>query len=125
VPPPDLVISELSTTTTLAKIGSTIHVSLSVTNQGGSQPDASSKVELHSSINAVYGDGDDIASSNRPSISKLAPGQIKTFANQSVKMPDTPGVYHICAKADVDSDVTESDETNNTLCTTTTITVQP
>jgi hypothetical protein len=40
-------------------------------------------------------------------------------------MPDTPGEYYICAKADADSVVTESDETYNTLCTHNEITVQP
>jgi len=125
VPLPDLVISALTTTSTSAKVGSIIRVSLSVTNQGGSRLKLLSKVELHASTNSIYGDGDDNSSPYRATTSLLAPGQTRTLGSWPVKMPPTPGTYYVCARADADDVVTETDETNNTLCTTTTITLHP
>jgi subtilase family serine protease len=125
VPLPDLIISALSTTTTSAKVGSIIRVSLSVTNQGGSRSKLLSKVELHASTNTILGDGDDLPSLYRATTTLLSPGQTQTLASWPVKMPPTPGTYYICAKTDADGVISESNETNNTLCTTTTITLHP
>jgi subtilase family serine protease len=48
-------------------------------------------------------------------------------ATNAVQIPATTpvGSYYVCAKADDKNSVVESDETNNTQCTATTVTVPP
>jgi subtilase family serine protease len=123
VPPPDLIVSALSSTATTANAGSSVSLSNSIKNQGGAMA-GSFVVAFHLSTNAIYGDADDIASTTTRTISSLNVGVTST-ATTSVLIPSsTPaGTYYLCAKADNGNAIAESDETNNTRCTVTTITV--
>jgi len=123
VPPPDLIVSALSTTATTVNAGATVSLTNSITNQGGSRA-VSFVTAFHLSTNTVYGDGDDIASVTTRTISALNAGATNT-ATTSVTIPAaTPaGIYYLCAKTDSTNTVAESDETDNTRCTSTTVTV--
>jgi alpha-tubulin suppressor-like RCC1 family protein/subtilase family serine protease len=125
IPSPDLIVSALSTTTTTANAGGIASVINAVKNQGGSK--AGTFVEaFHLSTNAVYGDGDDIVLTTTRTIGSLGVGATSSATN-AVQIPATTpvGSYYVCAKADDKNSVVESDETNNTQCTATTVTVPP
>jgi len=124
VPNSDLIVSAVSTTATTATAGKSVYISNSIKNQGGSKS-GSFVVAFHLSTNPVYGDGDDVVSTKTRMISALAIGGTNT-ASTSVTIPSTTpaGTYYMCVKADDTDTVTELDETNNTACTSTTITVQ-
>ena len=57
-------------------------------------------------------------------IASVTAGATNT-ATTTVTIPTTAlsGPYYLCAKTDSNSTMTENDETNNSLCTTSTITV--
>ena len=122
---PDLVISALSTTATSVKAGGVAHVSFSVMNQGGSKSKIRPKLAFVASTDTAFGNGDDFPSPYVATSATLAPGQTITFDDFRVKMPTLAGTYHVCAKVDVLMAIDEINENNNTLCTPTTITVQP
>jgi hypothetical protein len=123
VPLPDLIVSALSTTTTTANAGGVASVTNTILNMGGSKA-GTFVVAFHLSTNAVFGDGDDIVSTTTRTIGSLGIGATSSATN-SVQIPATipAGSYYICAKADDGNSVAESDETINTACTATTITV--
>jgi hypothetical protein len=123
VPPPDLVMTVVSTTATAVAPGKTFPVSNTVKNQGGSKAGAFT-IAFHLSSNTTYGDGDDITLTPTRSVTTLAAGA-SSAATTTVTVPaSTPlGVYHVCAMADSGSTVAESNEGNNSTCTGTTIQV--
>jgi subtilase family serine protease len=123
VPPPDLIVSSLSTTASSTSAGGTIPVSISVTNQGGVMA-GTSVVAIHLSTNAIYGDGDDIASTTTWTNGSIYQGTTVSATTQ-MRIPDTipTGSYYICVMADSTNAVLEGDEGNNTRCTATTVNV--
>ena len=133
IDPPDLTMSALSTTSISARPGAVIHVSFTVTNNGGSKPKVRPKVVFTSSTNMIFGDidgngvPDDVPSPFIGTILALAPGQTQTVSSYRVKMPKKAGTYYVCAKVDALMVIKESDESDqsNTLCTSSTVTVAP
>ena len=109
--------------------GATLSVTDTVLNQGSS-PSRPFSIAYRLSPNMIYGDGDDIVITTRRQVGSLynylAPGAFNS-ATTSLQIPAvTPaGTYHVCAMADVFNVVVESDETNNTLCSTPTVTTVP
>lgn len=123
VPIPDLIVTALSTTASAANPGGTIPVSISLTNQGGVTA-GTSVVAFHFSPNATYGDSDDIPSVTTWTSGSLYQGTTVSITTQINIPATTPqGPYHICVMADSTGAVTEGDESNNTSCTSTTVTI--
>jgi len=122
VPPPDLIISAVSTTTTVTGPGKNLSVSNSAKNQG-LFPAGSFKVAFSLSPNTTYGDGDDVAIATTRSVSSLASGATSTGTTVFAIPTDAPfGVYHVCAMADSENTVNEGpNEGNNSLCSTATV----
>ena len=123
VPPPDLVMSAASTAATTVAAGANLTLSNSAKNQGGASA-GSFTVAFSLSTNATYGDGDDVAITQTRSVSMLAIGATSTASSTlTVPLATPPGLYYVCATADSGNTVAESNETNNGLCTGTTINV--
>jgi len=124
--PADLIMSAVSTTATGGAPGVSVSVTNTAKNQGTSSTNASFTIGFHLSTNTIYGDGDDIASTTTRSVGVLAANGTST-ATSSVLVPaSTPiGMYYICASADINNTVAETNETNNSLCTATPIAVGP
>jgi len=125
VPFPDLIVSVATTTTTTSVPNGTISVSNTVKNQGGGTA-AASTVAFHLSLDTIYGNGDDLASVTTRSAVSLA-ANATSAATTSVVVPvaTPPGLYYVCVMADSANVVGESDETNNSLCTATTVIIGP
>jgi len=119
----DLIMSAVSTAVTAAAPGGGVSLSNSAKNQGTASA-GSFTIVFSLSTNATYGDGDDITITKTRSVTSLGIGATST-ASTSLTIPAaTPlGNYYLCAKADSDNSVLETDETNNTRCTTGTIQV--
>jgi subtilase family serine protease len=120
---PDLVISAVTPNATTVNAGST----LSVTDTSGNQglvASGSFVIAFHLSLNSIYGDGDDVVITTTRTVASLAAGASNS-ATTSLLIPATTlaGVYNVCAKADSAGTVSETDETNNTLCSTLQVTV--
>jgi subtilase family serine protease len=123
VPKPDLIVSAISTGATSVTPGSSFGLLNSVKNQGGSSAGVSTEA-FHLSINTIYGDGDDQPIVTTRAIGVLAINQTSTATTTVVVPAATPaGIYYVCGLADSNNVVDESIETNNSLCTTTTIAV--
>jgi subtilase family serine protease len=123
VPQSDLVMTAVSTTATTLAAGTIFTLSNTVKNQGGT-PVGSFTIEFHLSTNGMYGDGDDVAITQIRSLASLAAGASSTATTTMSVPASTPfGAYRVCAMADSGNTMPESDETNNTLCTGTTIQV--
>ena len=124
--PADLIMTVVSTSSPGAAPGGTISLSNTVKNQGTSSTNGSSTIGFHLSTNAVYGDGDDIASVTIRSVASLA-ANATSAATTSVVVPSTTplGFYYVCANADNTNLIAETNETNNALCTATPIQVGP
>jgi hypothetical protein len=122
-PAPDLIISALSTATTAIAPGKNISLSNTVKNQGTVSA-GSSVAAFHLSTNTTYGDGDDIPFTFIRSVGPLSAGASSSATNTLTIPATTPlGNYYICAMADSGNAVGEEDETNNVLCTASTIQV--
>ena len=123
VPPPDLIVSAVSISVSSATPGSRIYVSNSIMNQGGARAD-SSIVAFHLSPNATYGDGDDIDTGTTRTVTALPINYTNTRSTRLIlPLTTPPGTYHMCIDADSTGVVAESNETNNSACTSTTFTV--
>ena len=126
LPPPDLDISYLSfgSANITRKAGTNVLVADTVDNLGGSRT-IKFKVGYSLSTDMTYGNADDIAFARTRSVNFLDPGASSAWPGTSVVIPaeTPPGTYYLCAKADVDDVQLETDEGNNTACTTATITV--
>jgi len=75
---------------------------------------------------SIFRDPDDLGVATTRTITSLAAAGTSAL-NTTVLIPATtlPGVYHVCAKADANNTVAESDETNNTQCSAVTLTIAP
>ncbi len=113
----DLIVSSITTTATIGTAGRLISLNLLVKNQGDA-PAGPSVESFYFSTNAVYGNKNDIVSPTTKEINSLNPGATSS-APISVLIPEnTPaGGYYLCAKADSKNTVAESNEDNNTNCT--------
>ena len=118
-------MSDVSFGTGTVNPGAKLLVSSTVENQGALSA-GHFTIAYHLSINAVYGDGDDVVIQTTRSVSSLAAGAPST-ATTSLTIPSTTpaGIYYVCAKADSGNTVIETDETNNTRCSTSQVTVNP
>jgi hypothetical protein len=114
---PDLIVSSITTAATLGTAGRPIFLNISIKNQGNA-PAGPSVVFFYFSTNAVYGNKNDLFSTTTKEIGSLNPGEIFT-GKISILIPEnTPaGSYYLCAEADSKNTVEESDENNNTGCT--------
>jgi subtilase family serine protease len=124
--PADLIMSAVSTTATGAAPGGSISLSNTAKNQGTSSTNGSFTIGFHLSTNTIYGDGDDIASVTVRSVGTLAANATSAATTSVVVPASTPiGMYYVCAMADINNTVAETNETNNTLCTATPVAVGP
>jgi subtilase family serine protease len=116
-------MTTLSTARAVIAPGLTFSLSNTVENQGVSYA-GPFDVAFHLSTDTTYGNGDDIAFSTIRSVTSLGAGG-SSPASTTLMVPSTTplGNYYICAMADSGNTVTESSETNNTLCTTGTLQV--
>jgi cysteine-rich repeat protein len=121
-PPPDLIENMVSTSATAVLPGATINVSDTVANQGTKS--TGFVVAFHLSIDGSYGGPDDVAMTATRSVSTLAASASST-GSINLKIPATIplGDYHVCAFADSLNKVVEGSETNNALCTSSSISV--
>jgi len=116
LPSADLVMTAVSTATTVIAPGQTLSASNSVQNQGGFKA-GSFKIGFYLSMNANGSTQDGTITATR-TLSSLAAG-VSSTGTTGLTLPSstTPGNYYLCAMADSLSQVAESDEGNNTLCT--------
>jgi len=124
VPPADLAMTAVSTTTTAVAPGKTLSLSNTVKNQG-IFPAGSFTIAFHLSTDTTYGNGDDIAFTATRSVTSLAAGATSTASTTLTIPSSTPlGSYYICAMADSTNTVNEGSlENNNALCTASTVQV--
>jgi hypothetical protein len=104
--------------------GHSISVSFKIMNQGGSQA-GGFVTGFQLSATANYGGG--IPIGQTVSLPSLGVGASYSNGTFGLVVPSTtpPGNYYVCGMTDTGSTVGESNEGNNTRCTTTTITVTP
>ena len=107
----DLIVSEPSATIK-AGVGSSIDVSDTVTNQGGGASGPST-TRYYLSTNTSLS-VDDVLLGGGRDVPGLAPGAVSTGSTTVWLPAGAPGVFYIIAKADGDSVVPETAETNNT-----------
>jgi subtilase family serine protease len=120
---PDLILTAVSTSATTVNKGTAFSVSSTVGNTGALAAGAF-RIAFHLSPNLVYGDGDDVAMSAIRSVTSLGAGASSTGTTSLTVPTTTPsGIYYVCAMADSIVQVLETNESNNTLCSTTQITV--
>lgn len=119
----DLLMTLVSSTTSSVGAGGSLVVANTVMNQSTALT-GSFKIAFRLSLNRIYGDGDDVSISSSRSPSSLAGGALSS-ADTTLAIPgSTPtGNYYVCSKADANSVVLESNETNNTLCSSSTVAV--
>ncbi|MBI3620738.1 MAG: SBBP repeat-containing protein [Nitrospirae bacterium] len=131
----DLAMTQLTPATTSIRSGDNASITQTVTNLGTAAGGAM-LVKHHLSVNAVFGDADDVvdfASSEFtfwfyvPPVIRLIPplaggGSMTETFNLPFPKTVVAGNYYLCAKADVDGYVIESNEANNVLCTPVTVT---
>jgi CARDB/FG-GAP-like repeat/Divergent InlB B-repeat domain/FG-GAP repeat len=123
VPFPDLIISQISTAATTVTKGSSFSVAFTISNQGGSQA-YNFVTDFHLSTDATYGGSDDISIKllSLPLL-KVGGSYNKPSFNFVVPKTTPSGTYYVCAMTDSGMSVVELNESNNTNCTATTITV--
>ena len=109
---PDLTVSSL-TAPTIAAPGGAIAVSDTVNNQGGGAS-AGSTTRFYLSVNASL-DAADVALTGERSVPGLAPGATSTGTTTlTIPVATDTGTYYLLAKADADTAVVETQESNNT-----------
>jgi YD repeat-containing protein len=118
---PDLVMSTVSTPTTLVGVGTTLTVTNTVTNQGTVAAGLFS-VRLYLSSDATITTADIVLGTRN--VSSLAAGAMSS-ADTVVTIPGTttPGNYYIGAIADYTNTIAESNEANNELAASGTLSV--
>jgi len=113
----DLIVSALSTGTTAIFPGKLLFLLTKVKNQGGGKAGISITA-FHLSKDANYGGSDDIVFPMIRPVLALVPGASRTVFTILLVPTKTPlGAYYLCAMADSHNTIVESDETNNTACT--------
>ena len=120
---PDLLMTNVTPNSASVNAGASLSVTDTVENQNPESSDAFA-INYRLSANSTFGDSDDVVIGTNRSLSGLGGGASNT-ATTSLIIPATatPGTYYLCAKADLANKVSESNEDNNTLCSTGTITV--
>ncbi len=110
---PDLIISMLTVTTTVAP-GQEINLSEATRNQGRVATTVNTVTRFYLSTDSIY-DASDVPLGERV-VGPLAAGATSGPASMSVMIPPTTaaGTYYIIAKADANNSVAEVSETNNT-----------
>jgi hypothetical protein len=120
----DLVMTALSTTATVVRPGTSLSTSSSVRNSGTAASGSSSVVIFSLSGDANYGGADDVTLTPTRTISSLSVNGTSTATlTLTVPVSAPVGTYYLCATADGNSTINESNESNNTRCTTQTIQV--
>ncbi|HUJ78879.1 MAG TPA: CARDB domain-containing protein, partial [Nitrospiria bacterium] len=113
----DLIVSALSTGTTATSPGKKLVLLTTVRNQGSGNAGASITA-FHLSKDATYGGSDDIVLPMIRPVDALLSGASHTVFTILFVPAKTPlGAYYLCAMADSHNSIVESDETNNTACT--------
>jgi cysteine-rich repeat protein len=121
-PPPDLVETSVSTGTTAIAPGGTFQVTDTVANQGSKA--GSFTIGFHLSTDSAYGGSDDVAMTAKRTVKSLSASTSSTGSTVVTVPAGTPvGSYHVCATADQAGIITEVSETNNSLCTASTVNV--
>ena len=111
-PEPDLVITGISVPASVAP-GTRAGVSVTIQNQGNASA-SSSSLSLSLSGDRTLDPGD--TSAGQVMVSPIAPGATRTVSS-SVRIPDgATGTCSLCARADANSRISESDEENNGAC---------
>ena len=111
-PEPDLVITGISVPASVAP-GTRAGVSVTLQNQGNASA-SSSSLSLSLSGDRILDPGD--TSAGQVMVSPIAPGATRTVSS-SVRIPDgATGTCSLCARADANSRIRESDEENNAAC---------
>ena len=113
-PPPDLVMTAVSTTTTNVPVGGSLAIAETVANQGNSITTSGFYVGLYLSVDATITTADTRVGERW--VSSLATGATSP-GTTTVTVPTTlgPGTYYIGAIADYDARQAESNEANNVL----------
>ena len=111
-PEPDLVITGISVPSSVAP-GTKARVSVTIQNQGNGSA-SSSSLSLSLSGDRTPDPGD--TSAGQVMVSPIAPGATRTVSS-SVRIPDgATGTCALCARADANSRIRESNEENNAAC---------
>ena len=120
---PDLRVATLSPGASTAAAGSRLKVAYSVVNDGGWKTSAWSMVAFAFSTDPLWSN-DDQRFTAQGSFGPLSAGATFTGTLDLVVPTDTvAGIYYVCALADVTGVVLESNESNNSLCSTVTVEV--
>jgi uncharacterized protein (UPF0179 family) len=115
---PDLILTGLSASTAVVAPGGTLSASSSVKNQGASAAGAF-VIGFHFSGDGGYGGPDDVAFPQARSLTSLGAGATSTGSVSLTVPANTPlGPYVLCAMADEGAALPETNEANNTRCTT-------
>jgi len=99
LPPPDLIVQDIAWSPRDASVGDTITFTGTFKNQGGSQTQPAQAT--------CYVDGLPVTSLNLPEIESAA------SITRSFEWVAEPGIHSIRITADIDNQVSETDETNN------------
>jgi alpha-tubulin suppressor-like RCC1 family protein/subtilase family serine protease len=120
---PDLSMTDVTPNAATANKGGTLSVTTTVSNAGSAS--GAFRIAFHLSTDTTYGNGDDVVITITRSVTSLAAGASST-GTTSLTIPGATasGNYYVCTLADSLSQVAETDEGNNTLCSDDTVTVQ-
>jgi subtilase family serine protease/pimeloyl-ACP methyl ester carboxylesterase len=121
---PDLIMTAVTPDAATVNAGATLSVTDTVRNQG-LVASGSFRIAYHLSTDTVYGNGDDVAISTIRVVTGPFTAGATSTATTSLSIPSTTpgGTYYLCAMADSVYQVAESNEANNTLCSTLQVTV--
>ena len=119
---PDLNMTDITPNTATVKAGATLSVTDTVSNQGATS--GVFRIGYHLSANTIYGDADDVVIPTIRVVTSLGAGASNTSTTSlSIPLAAPGGTYYLCAMADSVNQVTESNESNNTLCGASTVRV--
>jgi hypothetical protein len=115
---PDLIVTAVTPNSVKAKKGGAISVTDTARNRGPVSAEGF-QIGFRLSVNTVYGDSDDVVINAMRTIGSLAAGGSNTATTNLIIPESTPSnAYYVCAMADSKAQIAETDETNNTLCST-------
>ena len=120
---PDLSMTAVTPTTVSVRAGGALMVSNTVGKQGGSTS-IGFPIAFRLSTDAIYGNADDRFVPFVRSVAPMA-AAATSAATSSLIIPRTmpAGMYYVCAKADPGNAVNELNESNNSRCSATRVTV--
>jgi len=117
---PDLTMTEVTPNAATAHKGGKLLVTTMVSNGGGAS--GVFRIAFHLSPNDTYGDSDDVVITVTRVVTSLAAGASSTGTTNLTLPGATPsGDYYVCTLADSLDQVTETNEGNNILCSSTTV----